>query len=286
MNIAVIFDTLRPDTIGIYFEKALRAIGHNVDHFQSHEIPNITKRYHLYLCIDDGLNRDELPRRLFPKVFYAIDVHLAGPESKMRKKILKRNYDLVFSPAQWWIDKMKRVSPVELIWMNHGCDPEIHKRLDLERIYDIGFVGTDGGVPRKFYLQEIRERYPNSFIGTADYREMGRIYSSSKIGFSFPIRSEYLTLRNYEIMASGAMLLMKRLRDDCAERLGFIDRKNIVIFDGPEDLFEKIDYYLKNHKEREEIAEAGYRLTVEKHTYLHRAKEMIDIISDRFDIKN
>jgi len=286
MNIAVIFSTLRPDTIGIYFEKAMRALGHNVDHFQSHEIPNITKKYQLYLCIDDGLNQDELPRHLFPKVFYAIDVHLRGPESKMRKKILKGSYDLVFSPAQWWIDKMKRVSPVELIWMNHGCDPEIHKRLDLERIYDIGFVGTDGGVPRKFYLQEIRERYPNSFIGTADYREMGRIYSSSKIGFSFPIRSEYLTLRNYEIMASGAMLLMKRLRDDSAERLGFVDRKNIVIFDGPKDLFEKIDYYLKNNKERDRIAEAGYKLTVEKHTYLHRAKEMIDIISDRFDIKN
>ena len=285
MNIAVIFDTLRPDTIGIYYEKALRALGHNVDHFQSHEIQNITGEYQLYLCIDDGLNKDEIPKHFFPKVFYAIDVHLPGPERKMRKKVLSGSYDLVFSPAQWWIDKMKYVSPVELIWMNQGCDPEIHKRLDVERVYDIGFVGSDGGVPRKFYLQEIRERYPNSFIGGADYREMGRIYSSSKIGFSFPIRAEYFTLRNYEIMAGGAMLLMKRLRDDSAEKLGFVDRKHLVIFDGPEDLFRLIDYYLKHREEREEIAENGYRLAVEKHTYLHRAREIVDIVKDRFSLE-
>ncbi|MBU1911906.1 MAG: hypothetical protein KKB22_00025 [Candidatus Omnitrophica bacterium] len=92
MNIAVIFDTLRPDTIGIYYEKALRALGHNVDHFQSHEIQNITGEYQLYLCIDDGLNKDEIPKYFFPKVFYAIDVHLPGPERKMRKKVLNGSW--------------------------------------------------------------------------------------------------------------------------------------------------------------------------------------------------
>ena len=79
------------------------------------------------------------------------------------------------------------------------------------------------------------------------------------------------------------MLLMKRLRDDSAERLGFIDRKNIVIFDGPEDLFESIDYYLKNDKERDEITQAGYQITVERHTYIKRTLEMLDIIKNRFN---
>ncbi|MBU4312382.1 MAG: glycosyltransferase, partial [Candidatus Omnitrophica bacterium] len=101
---------------------------------------------------------------------------------------------------------------------------------------------------------------------------------------SFPVRGECFTMRNYEIMACGAMLLMKRLRDDSAERQGFIDRKNIVIFDGPKDLFRTIDHYLTNHKEREEIAERGCALTVEKHTYVQRTRQMLDIIKDRFKI--
>ena len=284
MDIAIIFDILRSDTIGIYYEKALRELGHTVDHFETHEMSKMNKKYDFYLCIDDGLNKDAIPKSLFPKVFYAIDVHLPAPERKIRKKVLNKSYDLVFTPAQWWINQMKGISPVEIIWMNQGCDLDIHKRLNVERNYDIGFVGTDGGMPRKFYLQEIRERYPNNFIGTADHRDMSRIYSASKIGFSLPIRSEYLTLRNYEIMACGAMLLMKRLRDDSAERLGFIDKKHLVIFDGPKDLFELLDYYLKNKDERERIAENGYRLAIEKHTYLHRAREIVDIVKDRFHL--
>jgi len=56
------------------------------------------------------------------------------------------------------------------------------------------------------------------------------------------------------------------------------------MFDGPRDLFRLIDYYLKNDKEREEIAENGYQLTIAKHTYVHRLKEMVSIIRDRFNL--
>jgi len=184
------------------------------------------------------------------------------------------------------IQILKKKSPVEIIWMNAGCDPEIHRRLNIERNYDIGFVGTDGGVPRKFFLQEILERYPKSLIGPADYKEMAGIYSSCKIGFSLPIRGECFTMRNYEIMSCGAMLLMKRLRDDSAEKLGFKDRKHLVIFDRPKDMFELIEYYLKHKEERESIAENGHRLVIEKHTYLHRAKEIVDIVKNRFKLRD
>ncbi|MDP6685877.1 MAG: glycosyltransferase, partial [Candidatus Omnitrophota bacterium] len=213
------------------------------------------------------------------------DVHLKGPFKQIKRHINSGAYDLVFCPMRQEIKVLKKSSPVDIIWMNAGCDPEIHKRLSVERSHDIGFVGTDGGVPRKFYLQEMRERYPNSFIGSADYKEMSKIYSSSKIGFSFAIRGECFTMRNYEIMACGAMLLMKRLRDDSAERLGFIDKKHLVTFDGPNDLFKLIDYYLKNKKEREYIAENGYKFTIEKHTYEQRLRDMVETVKNRFNLK-
>ena len=91
-------------------------------------------------------------------------------------------------------------------------------------------------------------------------------------------------MRNYEIMSSGAMLLMKRLRDDSAEKLGFKDSKHLVIFDRPKDMFELIEYYLKHREEREVISENGHRLVIEKHTYMHRAKEIVDIVKDRFKL--
>ncbi|MFC1667580.1 glycosyltransferase [Candidatus Omnitrophota bacterium] len=285
MKVAIIFGKERPDTMGIYFERALKALGHEVEHFWPKDACSVKPEYDFYFRIDDGCYDYLIPERLTPRVYYVSDVHLDKPFKKIKKHISKGAYQLVFCPMRKEIDILKKKSPVEIIWMNVGCDPRIHKRLNVERNYDIGFIGNDGGMPRKLYLQEIRERYSNSFIGRADYEEMSRIYSSSKIGFSFAIRGECFTMRNYEIMACGAMLLTKRLRDDSAEKLGFIDRKHIVIFDGPKDLFNLIDYYLKNREEREAIAENGYRFTLEKHTYTHRLSGMMDIIKDRFSLK-
>ena len=282
MKIALIFGKERPDTMGIYFERALKALGHDVTHFSPKDINNIKPEYDFYFRIDDGHYDYLIPERLRPRVYYVSDTHLPGPFKKIKKHISQGAYDLVFCPMLKEIEVLKKISPVDVIWMNVGCDPEIHKRLDVERKHDIGFVGNDGGIPRKFYLQEIRERYTNSFIGRTDYREISSVYSASKIGFSFAIRGECFTMRNYEIMSCGAMLLMKRLRDDSAERMGFVDRKHLVIFDGPEDLFSLIDYYLKNEEERKQIAENGYNVITEKHTYKHRLAEMVDIVKSRW----
>ena len=284
MKIAIIFGKERRDTIGIYFEKALKAMGHEVEHFWPKDAHEIKPGYDFYFRIDDGHYDYLIPERLKPRVYFASDVHLDKPFKKIKDHISRGAYELIFCPMLQKIEILKDISPVEVIWTGFACDPEMHKRLKLDRSHDIGFVGNDGGIPRKFYLQEIRERYPSSFIGRADYREMSRIYSSSKIGFNFAIRGESLTMRSYEIMACGAMLLMKRLRDDSAEKMGFMDREHLVIFDGPEDLFSLIDYYLKNEEERKQIAENGYRLITEQHTYKHRLAEMMNIVKSRFDL--
>ncbi|MBN3039017.1 MAG: glycosyltransferase [Candidatus Omnitrophica bacterium] len=285
MKIAIIFGKELPYTMGVYFERALKTLGHQVEHYSPQDIGTIRAEYDLYFRVDDGHYDHYIPERLKPRVYYVSDVHLKKPFKRVRRILSDKKYELVFCPMRKETQILRKKSPVEIVWMNVGCDPDIHKRVDTERTYDVGFVGSDGGVPRKFYLQEIKERYPNSFISQADYREMGRIYSSSKIGLSFAIRGECFTMRNYEIMAGGAMLLMKRLRDDSAEKLGFIDREHLVIFDGPKDLFDLIDYYLKDKQERERIAENGYRLTIERHTYTHRLKEMVDIARERLGLR-
>ena len=285
MNIALIFTKTRPDTMGIYFENALRSLGHEVHHVEPSGIASMKKEYDLYFRVDDGFYDYRMPKGFYPKVFYATDVHLKNPERAMRKWILEGDYDLVFCPMLRWIKKMKGKSSAKIVWMNSGYDDAIHKRLDCERIYDVGFVRNDGGFPRKFYLQALRERYPNSCIGNADYKDMNKIYSSSKIGFSMPIRGEYFTLRNFEIMASGAMLLIKKLGEESAEKSGYFDSEHIVIFDSPEELFDIIDYYLEHEDERKRIAEKGYNLTVQKYSYKHSLAEMVGIAREEFGIR-
>jgi spore maturation protein CgeB len=179
------------------------------------------------------------------------------------------------------VESLKRAG-ADVVWIPGGCcDPEIHKRLDLERDLDIGFVGTDGGVPRKFYLQELRERYPNSYIGHADYREISDIYSRSKIGFSYAIRRETLTMRSLEIMACGALCLANPPKDDTLEVLDLQDHQHLVLYHSPRELFQLIDYYLAHPQERTVIAEQGYKAAVGRHTYRHQLAQMLEVLASR-----
>ena len=278
MKIALIFNKVRSDVSGVYFERALRTKGYTYDHFWTKDAYKIPSSYDLYLRIDDGDYKYDLPKHLKPKAFYACDCHLKYPYSQIQRQA--KNYDFVFV-SQKGTEEELRKEGINAFWSPMACDPEIHKKLDLEKIYDIGFVGTSGGVPRKFYLQELRERYPNSFIAQADYRMMSKIYSQAKIGFHYIYctskHRDHLSMRVYEIMSCGAMALINDTNGRFKE-MGFIDRENIVIYHNPKELFMLIDYYLKNEEERQNIADEGYNLVVTKHTYERRVEKVFKIM--------
>lgn len=279
MKIALVFDKDRPGVSGIYFARALEKKGYVYDHFWTRDAQKIPASYDLYLRIDHGDYEYDLPKNLRPKAFYACDCHLKYPYAQIQKQA--GNYDFVFVSQRGVEVEFKRKG-INAFWSPMGCDPEIHKKLDLKKIYDIGFVGTDGGVPRKFYLQELRERYPNSFIGQADYREMSEIYSQAKIGFHYihctsKHKSDF-SMRAFEIMSCGAMLVMSYIAKEEFQKLGYFDRKNIVIYRDPKELFFLIEYYLNNVEEREKIADQGHRITVAQHSYEKRVEDMFRIM--------
>lgn len=277
MRIAVIFNLYRPDTIGIYFERALRQLGHEVLQVTPGQLTQLKTPCELYFRVDDGDYSSPPPNYLRPAVYWVSDTHLAFKKIKP----LSVQYDLIFCPMKEGVESLKRAG-ADVAWIPGGCcDPEIHKRLNRERDLDIGFVGTDGGVPRKFYLQELRERYPNSYIGHADYRKISDIYSRSKIGFSYAIRRETLTMRSLEIMACGALCLTNPPKDDTLEVLGLEDRRHLVLYHSPWELLRLIDYYLTHDPQRTTIADQGYKAAITKHTYRRQSTQMLEIIIKR-----
>jgi spore maturation protein CgeB len=58
----------------------------------------------------------------------------------------------------------------------------------------------------------------------------------------------------------------------------FEDKKEIVFYEHGNlgDLKTKIDYYLKNNEERENIRMAGFERTKKDHTYVNRWKTIIE----------
>ncbi len=275
MKIAVIFNKSRADTTGIYFLRAFQMLEIPCDHFWTRDADKIPPGYDLYFRIDDDWYDRDIPDSLRPRALWANDVHMKGSMKNLRK--MAPRYDFVFTPSTIGADEFRR-GRINAYWMSAGCDPEIHKNLRLPKKWGIGFVGTEGGIPRKFYIQELRERYPQSFIGQAPHTQMSEIYSQAKIGFNLAVRHECFQMRSYEVLSCGAMLLMHRMADESTERLGYKSGVHYVEFTSPGQMFDSIDYYLKHDEEREKIAKTGHEFTVSKHRYVDRVKEMLEIM--------
>ena len=84
--------------------------------------------------------------------------------------------------------------------------------------------------------------------------------------------------RLYESTGTGALLLTdwKKNLDDLFE----IDTE-LVTYKTPEECVEKITYFLEHEKERQAIAAAGQKRTLNDHTYYLRMQELIRILEER-----
>ena len=60
--------------------------------------------------------------------------------------------------------------------------------------------------------------------------------------------------------------------------LGFNDGEHLVLFHNMDDFKDKVEYFLKHDKEREEIAANGMKFVRENFNNEKRAREFIDII--------
>lgn len=78
--------------------------------------------------------------------------------------------------------------------------------------------------------------------------------------------------RTFEIMGCAALQLTD-VRSDLASF--YTPGVEIETYHSPEEMMQKIDYYLKHEEERREIALRGLARTLREHTYAHRLNQLL-----------
>ena len=230
--------------------------------------------YDFFLWIETGLGLapEGLDRIPVPKAAYLIDTHLKLPlHLKMAKK-----FDVVFLAQRAYISAFRKSGNRNVYWLPLACDPGIHGRLQVQKEYDVGFVGSVTDERRIKLLRNLSKvvpvRYKRAFL-----REMTDHFCRSRIVFNNAVRKD-LNMRVFEGMCSGSMLLT-----DYADGLEefFENRKHLVIYD-EDNLVDLCRYYISHEAEREKIAEAGRLEVLEKHTYVHRVEEIFRVMDELF----
>ncbi|QDU09835.1 glycosyltransferase [Gimesia aquarii] len=276
-KIAIIFDHItRPETTGLYCLRALQELA-DVTHFHPEQLANSDfASFDLVLHIDDGL-RYRLPTFKCRSAYWAIDTHLDFDWALQRSQL----FDFVFTAQRDGADQLQQAGIENAQWLPLACDPEIHGRKKVAAQYDLSFVGNSFPGERDKLLKLLSEKYPHSYFGQADYREMSTIYSGAKIVFNRSLKND-INMRVFETIASGALLITNDLSENGLSTL-FQNKKHLVTYRDADELIKVIDHYLKHAEERKHIASAGYTEVLAHHTYRNRMQEILNTVEGMSD---
>jgi hypothetical protein len=174
---------------------------------------------------------------------------------------------------------------VHTIWW--ACDPDVHRPFNEKKIYDVSFVGSFY-FNRYLLLRKLGRLNikPHIFGGFWILRagihhppvygmDYARVVSRTKININIhnpiDIVAGAPNMRVFEIACMKGFLLTEEMYS--LRRLF----PKAATYRDPEDLIEKIEYYLENQDIREEISRAMYEEALRRHKYLDRAKEILGI---------
>jgi len=128
-------------------------------------------------------------------------------------------------------------------------------------------------------LPPYKKVFENLSRGKISQNDVPILYSSAKINLNNTIKScvewDVITLRTCEVLAckgfliSDSVPIAKKTLKDC-----------MVFTEGGSDLTEKIEYYLKYPKMREEMAQNGYNFVVKYCSIDSRVGELINYVQE------
>ncbi len=194
-----------------------------------------------------------------------------------------QHYDFVFAVQRSCVEHLRAVGASNVHWLPLGCNPETHYPVDVPRDYDISFVGNVV-IPvhqhRLDLLQRLETTFP-TFVASRLFRDdLCRAIACGKLVFNQSAVHE-VNMRVFEVMAMGRPLLTNRESERNGLTELFEDGKHLILYDGEQDLVDKVRYYLDHDEEREAIALAGHQLAIRRHRYVDRVDTLLATVKER-----
>ena len=123
----------------------------------------------------------------------------------------------------------------------------------------------------------IRARHHGEAWGLDMYRILAR--TQVAVNRHGDIAEDYANnMRLFEATGVGALLVTESARNLPGL---FTPGEEVVTYDSPDDLVEKVRYYVTHPDERRAIAAAGQRRTLAEHTYRHRMEQLDGLLRAR-----
>jgi hypothetical protein len=214
-----------------------------------------------------------------PTACFQIDTY--NGTSKRIKWSMLFDYAIVFHPQ--FDELFQNAGHPRTICLPHAVEADLFREITLDKIYDVGWVGSLEGKhysTRRRCIHKLQKQFHMNDVNCYYTPEqMASIYSLSKIVVNIS-RDDYLkdaNLRCFEAMAAGALLITPKPTE--LSDLGFIEGVHYIAYHDEDELYRLVKFYLEHEDEREIISTLGQSLVVKEHTYTRRVEIILDIIS-------
>jgi spore maturation protein CgeB len=173
-------------------------------------------------------------------------------------------------------EKMVEMFGKNCALVTYAADPAIHYQHDVEKIYDVGFIGKPHGDDRDDYLDALRQSGLKVFISEdTPGEDVALKLSQCKVLFNH-IRYVDVNLRFFETMAIGCQVCSSH------EELNefAVEGEHYHAFDSPGDAINLIKHLL-DHEDYINMTEIKARSHfLSNHTYAHRATSIINHLKE------
>ncbi len=207
-------------------------------------------------------------------------------------------YDIYFIWGKFLIEPIKKAGAKIVEYLPFAYDGEIHYPVKVtpeeQKVYgsDIVFIGSWDDEREQWlnYLldydlkiwgnswEKASKKIQKKWQGRAVVgEEFSKVCNSSKIILNLIRKQNFLAhnMRTFEVPACGGFILSNRTEE---QNSFFKEKKEAEYFSTPEELKEKIDYYLKNRELRKQIAISGFnKLKNADYSYKNRAKSILEL---------
>ena len=232
-----------------------------------------------------------------------VNVFTDNPFIFMNKFKSIEAYHYFFVKDTYILSTLKKAALNNVFYLPQCTNPEIHRPMTLaggdESVYstDVALIGSMYPYRAKAIEQliefepaiwgrgwsnssnpEVKRRYKGKDIrGTQKAKAISG--AAISLNLHHPLNDINGTgSRTFDIAACRGFQLADHKSD--IEKLLKIGEE-IICFESMDQLKKLIPYYLKHTDERKQIAEAAYQRVIKEHTYDVRAKQIIEIVSDR-----
>lgn len=223
-----------------------------------------------------GLGGDPLPESMSafacPTAYITVDTWqciLNYPES--------RQYDYVFAAQREFVPRLNAIGARNVQWLPLACAPDHHYPIDTPPDADVAFAGSlvsDIHTRRRAVVEAVAARHRLALHENAFGDEACRLYARGRLGLNHCAVDE-INMRVFEVMAMKRPLLVNRgpARNGLLEL--FEDARDLVLYDGVDDVASVAARYLADSDACRRIAHNGYEEVLSRHTYDHRVAEIL-----------